>query len=465
MGNSGVVNGHDYITAQLQYLGGDASQYTFRALVTVYSYNVNDTSNNMVISGNWTRSGVLNLGGVYNHDVVWYQDISFPRGASAYSVGFTVTWSGVNYWNATLSANASATVDAAAPVGGPPNPPITVENYNITATHASIRQQGGAENGATAQYCEYHLYAGAPAGQPGASHISTIGGDSAIPKVGYDGGQWPVTLTRKSNYWSYGRTKNAFGWSDWNYHNGFTTLPEAPVVGTGYTAGSITRDSAIITNLTVTDTGGQAINNVRVQHNSSATDVGSTVTERGTWGDVTLTGLTAGTVRHYRVAIANGYVWGDYGPWKSFTTLTGVPSSPAAPTFSSITDNSMTATWVAPAANGSTITGYRWELSATSDFGSLIASGTTDAATLSVNRTGLIPGTRYWWRVRANSSTGNSGYGTAQQLTTGVEPLSGLRLYTFIGGVQKQLTLYACIGGVIKPIKIMWVNGTTVQTE
>jgi len=256
---------------------------------------------------------------------------------------------------------------------------------------------------------------------------------------------------------------NTYGWGPWSAWKSFQTLAVVPTMGTAYSAGSLTRNSAIIRGLSVTDNGGQAPVDVRVQYNTSATDVGASVVTQGSWKNVAVSGLAALTTYHYRCAAYNSAGWSAYGPWKSFTTLSDAPSDMAAPTFSSVTDTSMRASWVAPAMNGATFVAYRYEVSLVDTFASLVTSGTT--AALFIDLTDLIPGTRYYVRVRANATPNNGGYGVANQLTTGFAPNSGLRVYAFIDGVREQGELYTFIGGVRKKLTPMYAHDGVVETE
>ena len=236
-----------------------------------------------------------------------------------------------------------------------------------------------------------------------------------------------------------------------------------PTIANGYLTTAITRNSASITGLSVTDNGGSAPTNVRVQYSTVSGDATGAIVTRGAWADPTITGLTALTTYYYRLSAANSAGWGAWGSWKSFTTLSDAPNDMAAPTFSSITDTSFRASWVAPAMNGATFVNYRYEVSLTDAFATLVASGTTTAHFVDV--TGVISGTRYYVRVRANATPNNGGYGLASTTTTGIAPQSGLRVYACIEGVLYQGTLYTFVGGAPKLLRPMVVIGGAVQTE
>jgi hypothetical protein len=201
-----------------------------------------------------------------------------------------------------------------------------------------------------------------------------------------------------------------------------------------------------------------------VEWNTTPSSIGATVVTRGSWGDVTVSGLAALTTYYYRAAAYNSAGWSDYpAAWSSFTTLRDAPNDMLAPTISLVTDTSMRVSWTPPAMNGATFSSYYYEASLVSTFATIVTSGTTPS--LLQDFTGLIPGTRYWVRVRANATPNNGGFGIANQLLTGIVPMSGLRTYAVIGGVVKQGTLYCVIGGVVRKLSPMWHDGTTIQTE
>lgn len=283
----------------------------------------------------------------------------------------------------------------------------------------------------------------------------------------YKGSWSDLTVTGLDRYKTYVfrcRALNSGGyWGPWGYWKSFKTLAEIPTMGTAYTATSITRNSAIISGLSVNDSGGQNPTNVRVQHNSSESTSGATVVTLGSWGNVTITGLAADTVRYYRVAAYNSAGWSDYGPWKSFTTLDDAPDDMAAPTISALADDSFRATWVAPAMNGATFSTYYYQLSKSETFASTVTTGTTTA--LYKDFTGLTAGTDYYVRVRANATPDNGGYGVVDTRTTGYAPNSGLRPYISVGTTIHPVEIYTFVDGVRKRLLPMYAHDGLLETE
>ena len=432
--------------------------------IALYAYvnyhstaGVSDSSNAFDVTGNWpNRSGAVGIsvpagGGT---QTIYEASIQIAKVyGSTQGVAIAGSLSGINYWGAgnTISTYTGFTVPARAP--SPPSPP-TAGVINVTATTAGIFiTTPGAENGATAQYCNYRVHRVSDG-----AHMGDMGG----PGIGYVG----VTfggLARATAYQAYAQTYNAAGWGGFSAPVPFTTLPVPPTIGTAHTASSLTRNSATITGLSVSDNGGAAPNDVRVQYNTTQSETGATVVTRGAWADVPLPGLAALTTYQYRVAAANSAGWGAYGAWKSFTTLSDAPSDMAAPTFSLITDTSFRMNWVAPAMNGATFVNYKYDVSLTNTFGTTVATGTTTS--LFADIPGLTPGTKYFVRVRANATPNNGGYGSSAQTTTGIAPNSGMRTYACIDGVIKPGTLYTFVGGVRHQLRPMLGVGTGVQTE
>jgi len=132
---------------------------------------------------------------------------------------------------------------------------------------------------------------------------------------------------------------------------------------------------------------------------------------------LTVTSLSPGTTYDWQVRSksANGK---DSSGWatSSFTTLSVPPSQPpAAPsglTASQITADGTTLSW-----SGSTgATSYNVQLSEREGFqGAIEITGVTGTST---SVTGLLAGTKYYWRVSATNAVGTSGWSASSTFTT-----------------------------------------------
>lgn len=133
----------------------------------------------------------------------------------------------------------------------------------------------------------------------------------------------------------------------------------------------------------------------------------STATYSTTSTQHTVTGLLAGTTYSWRVRART--TCGTYGRWSSetwgyfsFTTRgTLDPPSPSSPTYGSgCLAGGATLAWNA-SPHAAT---YRVQIGTSCGSGSVYVTGNT-----SYSISGLLPGTRYWWRVRGVDECGNMG--------------------------------------------------------
>lgn len=420
-----------------------------------FSSSISDTSNTVSwhIAGN--NFSANNFSFVGSGSILVYEDtfaVTIVYGSTT-PMAFSFTVDNIAS-GSTGPSTVSGTYTLPARLAGPPSTPAAPTISAITAHGCRVSYTDPANNGATIT-----------------NHVVQIDeSDFTSPTVSEFDTASPYDTTALARYTTYRarvRAINSAGNSNWSAQSApFTTLAEIPVMGTAYSATAITRNSAKITGLSVTDNGGQAPTDARVQYNTTPSATGATVKTNGSWGDVTLTGLAASTTYYYRAAAANSAGWSAYpASWKPFTTLSDAPDDMAAPTFTAVTNTSFQGNWVAPAANGATITGYYYELASTADFATIVTTGTTTA--LNKSFTGLTPGTKYWLRVRANATPNNGGFGSASQQTTGIAPLSGMRVYAGVPGVGGRLgELYYAVPGVgLRKVRPMWAHGGVLETE
>ena len=130
-----------------------------------------------------------------------------------------------------------------------------------------------------------------------------------------------------------------------------------------------------------------------------------------------------------------------------------------APTISNITDTSARMNWLAGNANGATFMHYEYQVALDPNFDAVVLTGSTDG--LFAPLTFAKPGQTRYVRVRMIATPNSGGWspGTLMQMT-GIAPGSGLRMYTFVSGVRKQLDLYTFVNGQRKQLKTFtYLNG------
>ena len=378
-----------------------------------------------------------------------------PHGVSYYGSyvgGVTLGLTPATYYEVIARAHNSAGWGPWSPAIGftapadTPDTPATPSLSNITSNN--IRVNGAVPSNNGSAIVEYQFqratnsaFTAGVSSPTHSGHILDMGG-----------------LNKATTYWFRYRARNGIGWSNWSAAVSGKTLATAPVIS-GYSTNAVTRNSFTVSSFVVSDNGGEAPSNVRVEHNTSASSTGSSIVTRGSWGDVTISGRAADTPYYYRASVWNSAGWSAWGTWKSVRTLLGVPNDMAAPTISNITDTSARMNWAAGSANGATFVHYEYQVAFDQNFDNVILTGTTTE--LFANLTFAEPGQTRYVRVRMIATPNSGGWspGTLMQMT-GIAPGSGLRMYTFVGGVRKQLDLYTFVNGQRKKLKTFaYING------
>jgi chitodextrinase len=154
-----------------------------------------------------------------------------------------------------------------------------------------------------------------------------------------------------------------------------------------------------------------------------------------------LTGLLQASAYTFEVSARDAAGnWGSASA-ASFTTLdASAPSAPGTPSFSSITHNSVTASWSAANDNVG-VTGYQYRLNS----GSWIANSST-----SVNLTGLSAGTSYSFEVRAGDAANNFGNASSGSFTTNVQiTISNRTIHTQVPGSATAVYVITNAGDIL----------------
>lgn len=195
----------------------------------------------------------------------------------------------------------------------------------------------------------------------------------------------------------------------------YFTLPPRPIRPPSPpgapSAGSITGTGASITWGAPSDVGGSGLDYSWLQ--VGLTNFGSLIYDNQTpgWSGRTLTGLAPGTTYYMRAAAHNAAGWSGMSGVSSFVTNAFQVPLPTG----SFTASNATITWKAPGV-GPAPTGYELQHATNSSFtgATTLSGGWATSRTIS----GLVPGTAYWFRVRANSGSGWGAWSSAITQTT-----------------------------------------------
>ena len=144
--------------------------------------------------------------------------------------------------------------------------------------------------------------------------------------------------------------------------------------------------------------------------------VSSSMTNTDTYKSTSITNMRYGTTYYWRVRAVNAAV--DTSGWSAIWKFTTAYQLTSGPTLISPVNDSVGAThsnillaWQAM----DNVNGYHYEVSTSSSFENMVASGNT---TLTFNVVRLQPSTTYYWRVQAYDNNGNSPYSTIWHFTT-----------------------------------------------
>ncbi|MDZ7303603.1 MAG: fibronectin type III domain-containing protein [candidate division KSB1 bacterium] len=243
-------------------------------------------------------------------------------------------------------------------------------------------------------------------------------------------------LAGKTQYYYQVRAYNTGGNSDYSNEANAITQPDPPSTPTGLTA---TAASSSQINLAWTDASGT--NNptawFRIERKTGAGGmyalIDSVNAPTTTYSN---TGLSEATQYFYRVRAVNVTGHSGYSNEANDTTLVNAPSNLDATT---VSNTRIDLTWV----DNSTIeTGFKIELGTNNAVGPYTQVATVGANVVNYSSTLLTPNTKYYFRVRAYSSTlGNSAYSNVDSATTLPDPPTAPSNLTATAASNTQINL------------------------
>ncbi len=193
-------------------------------------------------------------------------------------------------------------------------------------------------------------------------------------------------------------------------------------IGTAVSCGSPTGLAASAITQTSATLGWAAVSG------ATSYDVDYKAASSGTWLNVVTatvslsvnkTGLVAGTLYDWRVRANCASGSSSYSQAQFTTTTAATCGNPTGLAASAITQTSATLGWAA--VSGATSYDVDYKAASSGTWLNIV----TATASLSVNKTGLVAGTLYDWRVRANCPSLSSSYTQAQFTTTAATTCPG----------------------------------------
>jgi titin len=248
-------------------------------------------------------------------------------------------------------------------------------------------------------------------------------------------------LTPGTQYWFRVRAYDGSTYSGYSNVATATTFPP-PAAPTNLAVVVVTATSV---QLTWTDNA-TTESGYRVER---STDGGATFTQVGVLGanavTYTSTGLTPGTTYHFRVRAADGLIYSPYSAVVAATTAPG----PAAPTnlqATALSSASIRLTWTDNTASET----FFW-IERSTDGVSFVSSGVVGTNVTSYTVQLLLPGTQYWFRVRAQEGSLYSPYSAVATATT-------------VGGPSAPTGLAASAASN-SSIQLAWTDNATTETS
>lgn len=247
-------------------------------------------------------------------------------------------------------------------------------------------------------------------------------------------GNWAVSTSQTVTFRIFDTGTSGFGGpTTFNQFIDRATVPAAPSTPAISNVQSTQVDVVFIDG----SNGGATIDSRQIAYSTSTTVPGSGYISSD--GSTTITGLTPGTTYYFWARTHNAKGYSSWSARSSTTTL-NVPGTTTTPVLSNITPTTIDISWAPNSTGGSPITGYD------------VGYNTVDTSPAIINSSGsspytqiaLVPGTKYYFWVRAKNAIGNGPWSASANTTT----VAGVRIK--VAGVWKFAIPYVKVAGVWK---------------
>ena len=297
------------------------------------------------------------------------------------------------------SYSPSATITTLAVPSTPAAPTLTATNTTITASWAAPNNGGSAITSYDVRYKSTSVATWTAVSDVTAT-TTTIS-----------------SLASSTTYEVQVRATNGIGNSGYSTSATIATTAVTVTAPSTPAAPTLTATTTTITATWIAPAnGGSAITSYDVRYrptgNATWTNVSDVVATT-----TTISNLSPGTTYQVQVRATNSAGDSSYSTSGTGSTSAAAPSAPSAPTVTTASSTTLSVSWSAPVANGSTITSYdiRWRAQGGSSWTDI-----SNIAGRSTTVTGLMGGTTYEVQVRATNGVGDSGYSASGTATTSV---------------------------------------------